>query len=107
MFKGSRPRTIGGIRSRRAEDLLALVPFGWVDKICILQVSLEDWAREAAEMASIYENGYCTIAAAAENTSLNGCYSIRNPLDHAPCKTKISGKAPETLYVHTYSSRVP
>lgn len=42
----------------------------WVDSLCILQDSREDWAHEAPLMASVYGNAYVTIAAdAAKNTN--------------------------------------
>lgn len=39
------------------------VDFVWIDSLCIIQDDAEDWAREASQMASIYRNGYITIAA--------------------------------------------
>ncbi|KAH8203870.1 hypothetical protein TruAng_001934 [Truncatella angustata] len=35
----------------------------WIDSLCILQDSFEDWEREAMTMDSIYTNGICNIAA--------------------------------------------
>ncbi|KAH8748766.1 hypothetical protein BGZ57DRAFT_969438 [Hyaloscypha finlandica] len=54
-------------------------------------------------MASIYENSYCTIAAAAAENSLRGCYATRNPLSYATCK--IGGTAQKGIYVHPSMSR--
>jgi hypothetical protein len=52
----------------------------WIDSLCIIQDSPDDWAREAAVMGKIYENGYCTIAAAEAQNSYQGCFVRRNPL---------------------------
>lgn len=41
------------------------VPYLWVDCLCIVQDSATDWEREAAKMASIFENAVCTITAAS------------------------------------------
>jgi hypothetical protein len=35
----------------------------WIDSLCIIQDSKEDWQREAAKMADIYHQSYLTIAA--------------------------------------------
>ncbi|KAM5343636.1 hypothetical protein ACJ41O_012173 [Fusarium nematophilum] len=35
----------------------------WIDSLCIIQNSASDWGRQAAKMASIYENAFLTIAA--------------------------------------------
>ena len=45
------------------------VGYLWIDSLCIIQDSAEDWHREAACMASIYENAYITIAATAAEGS--------------------------------------
>jgi hypothetical protein len=31
------------------------IPFSWIDALCITQDDLEDWAREASLMGSVYE----------------------------------------------------
>ncbi|EKG14763.1 Heterokaryon incompatibility [Macrophomina phaseolina MS6] len=35
----------------------------WIDSLCIIQDSADDWNRESQQMGSVYENAYCTIAA--------------------------------------------
>lgn len=46
------------------------VRYLWIDSLCILQDSREDWEREAPLMASVYGNAYVTIAAdVAKNTN--------------------------------------
>lgn len=37
--------------------------FLWIDSLCIVQDSVDDWARESANMASIYQNAVLTLAA--------------------------------------------
>ena len=41
----------------------------WIDALCIIQDSSEDWEIESAKMAAIYENAYITIAAACTTSS--------------------------------------
>ncbi|KAL3301807.1 tol protein, partial [Colletotrichum asianum] len=47
----------------------------WIDSLCIIQDSPEDWGSEASRMADIYENAYITIAATKSAASSGGCYS--------------------------------
>lgn len=51
------------------------VSYLWIDSLCILQDSEEDWTEEAAAMARIYTNSYCTIAAAGADDCHKGCYA--------------------------------
>ncbi|KAI1087180.1 HET-domain-containing protein [Rostrohypoxylon terebratum] len=49
------------------------VPFVWIDSLCILQNSKEDWETEAAQMADVYSNAYVTLAASASSDGTQGC----------------------------------
>ncbi|KAK4451239.1 heterokaryon incompatibility protein-domain-containing protein [Podospora aff. communis PSN243] len=53
----------------------------WIDSLCIIQNSADDWTKEAAVMGKIYENGYCTISAAEATSGHGGCFVRRNPLN--------------------------
>ncbi|KAL8830630.1 MAG: hypothetical protein Q9170_005648 [Blastenia crenularia] len=57
----------------------------WIDSLCILQDSPEDFATEAASMGAIYANGVCRIAALDSKDSHGGCYKVRTPLAFYPC----------------------
>ena len=50
----------------------------WIDSLCILQDSKEDWAREAANMAFVYSNSHLTISADWSTNSDDGCYRTFN-----------------------------
>ena len=54
--------------------------FLWIDSLCIIQDSKQDWERESAKMSSIYENSYVTIAAVTSGDSGSHCLTER-------CKT--------------------
>lgn len=45
------------------------VPYLWIDALCIIQDSIDDWEAESAKMASIYANAYITIAAASNQNA--------------------------------------
>jgi hypothetical protein len=46
----------------------------WIDSLCIVQDSKQDWAIESAKMASIYANSTLTIAATSSADGAGGLY---------------------------------
>jgi hypothetical protein len=50
------------------------VRFIWIDALCIIQDSIDDWNREAPKMADIYSNTYCNIAATDSKTCNDGIF---------------------------------
>lgn len=48
------------------------VKFVWIDSLCIIQNSIEDWERECPRMASIYANAIVTIFASDSRNSSIG-----------------------------------
>ncbi|KAH7393073.1 heterokaryon incompatibility protein-domain-containing protein [Pyrenochaeta sp. MPI-SDFR-AT-0127] len=46
----------------------------WIDSLCILQDSAEDWAQEAANMASVYVGSVLTIAVSGASSWDDGCF---------------------------------
>jgi len=40
------------------------VRYIWIDSLCIVQDSIQDWQHEAGKMEQIYQNSYLTVAAA-------------------------------------------
>ncbi|PQE21273.1 heterokaryon incompatibility protein [Rutstroemia sp. NJR-2017a WRK4] len=57
----------------------------WIDSLCIIQDSIEDWNNEAPRMASVYGNSTCNIAALGKDSHA-GCFRDRNPLSHSLCR---------------------
>ena len=49
----------------------------WIDALCILQDSPEDWATEAAKMGQVYKGAVVTIAAASANKASAGMFRER------------------------------
>lgn len=58
----------------------------WIDSLCIIQDSEEDWKRESVRMGDIYRNSTCCIAAVASDDDDGGCFFSRNPLAYFPCR---------------------
>ncbi|KAK3905414.1 heterokaryon incompatibility protein-domain-containing protein [Staphylotrichum tortipilum] len=46
----------------------------WIDSLCIIQDSPQDWQTESAKMADIYQNARVTLAASASRNSRSGLY---------------------------------
>ncbi|KAH8883785.1 HET-domain-containing protein, partial [Thozetella sp. PMI_491] len=62
------------------------IPYLWIDALCILQDSLEDWQRESAKMGAVYGNSFLTIQAAGADDASKGCFLPRtaSPYDGFP-----------------------
>lgn len=50
----------------------------WIDSLCIIQDSDDDWAVEAAKMGEIYLGSVVTIVAASSNSAEHGCFNQRS-----------------------------
>ncbi|KAL8787745.1 MAG: hypothetical protein Q9213_002065 [Squamulea squamosa] len=53
----------------------------WIDSLCIIQDSREDWLHEAGLMREVYANSHCNIAATWNSSSNDGCFTKRNALE--------------------------
>jgi hypothetical protein len=51
------------------------VAFLWIDSLCIVQDDSVDWQQQSANMASIYQNAYITLAATVSGDASGGCYT--------------------------------
>lgn len=49
----------------------------WIDSLCIIQDSPVDWEREAASMATVYQNATLTLAAACATSGDTGLFQSR------------------------------
>jgi len=47
----------------------------WIDSICIIQDSDDDWQIESGKMSSIYRDSFLTIAAVSSPDFTGGCFS--------------------------------
>lgn len=50
------------------------IPFLWIDSLCIVQDSEQDWHHESALMSSIYRNSILTISATGAVDGSRGCF---------------------------------
>ncbi|OAG34887.1 hypothetical protein AYO21_10937 [Fonsecaea monophora] len=58
----------------------------WIDSLCIIQDSVEDWEKESKLMGSVYEGAILTVAAA---TGQNACFSVADPTHRGFCVSGI------------------
>ncbi|KAK0106224.1 hypothetical protein ONS96_003867 [Cadophora gregata f. sp. sojae] len=69
----------------------------WIDSLCIIQDSPQDWLKEAASMPNIYRNSHITIAAAATESSTGGIFVDRSWLPTSrPCTLPVQVKSAES-----------
>ncbi|ERF76247.1 hypothetical protein EPUS_04324 [Endocarpon pusillum Z07020] len=62
------------------------IQYIWVDSLCIIQDSEEDWRHESAQMDKVYSNSRCTIAGAMSKNSDEGLFFDRAVPAATPCK---------------------
>ena len=63
----------------------------WIDALCILQDSPEDWEREAATMAHTYANALCTIISPASDPT-QAMFVERDPSLTRPACLQLSSR---------------
>ncbi|OTA99473.1 hypothetical protein M426DRAFT_49407, partial [Hypoxylon sp. CI-4A] len=56
------------------------IDYIWIDSLCIIQGSKEDWMRESITMADVYRHSKCNIAATASSGPMEGCFYSRDPI---------------------------
>ena len=69
----------------------------WIDSLCIIQDSREDWIKESGTMQNVYANCVLTIAASWGKDSRTGLFIERKPLNQQPCR--IFGNACTGCYI--------
>lgn len=89
---GRLPRTF-----RDAFEVLARlgVRHIWIDRLCIVQDSVEDWREAAATMHDIYRHGYLNIAALGSPDDEGGLFFDRDPASVAPALIDLSREWPD------------
>ncbi|KAF5981410.1 hypothetical protein FBULB1_4807 [Fusarium bulbicola] len=75
------------------------IPYIWIDSLCIVQDSPEDWKHEASLMAQVYANAHVTIFADAAPDSTSGFLSppSRKAPKRSVCECECSATSLRTL----------
>jgi len=58
----------------------------WIDSLCIIQDSVEDWDTESAKMGRVYANAYVNISAGCAANTEAGFLNKKNPLELRNCE---------------------
>ena len=65
------------------------INYVWIDSLCILQDSKEDWRLESSRMGRVYKGAWCNIAATAFSDGSLGMFSERHPELIQPLKVHV------------------
>lgn len=65
------------------------VRYLWIDSLCIIQDSFDDWAKESSRMGEYYMNSLFNILAISASDGSGGCFIAGNPLQITPCQVNI------------------
>lgn len=71
----------------------------WIDSLCIIQDSIDDWTRESSKTVDVYEHSISTIAAAAGESDDKGIFFDRDPLTYTWCIVAESANIKRKIYV--------
>lgn len=75
------------------------VQYIWIDSLCIIQDSVEDWESESSKMAEIYRNSHITIAGASSKDSREGLGLNRSRQKGTTLKGTTSSGKPYSIRV--------
>jgi Heterokaryon incompatibility protein (HET) len=83
------------------------VEYLWIDSLCIIQGSEEDWRREASMMGKVYSNSFCNIAATGSPNSSGGFFHPRDPMDVQSIEVKATWACETADTYEDYSESPP
>jgi hypothetical protein len=61
----------------------------WIDSLCIIQNSDDDWMNEVSQMGKVYERSTVTITATSSEDDGGGCFFSRNTQDTFPTRISV------------------
>lgn len=67
----------------------------WIDSLCIVQDSREDWLDQSVIMGNIYHGSYLNIAATKSTDPHGGLFTTRNPITITPLRIPIFVTVPD------------
>lgn len=70
----------------------------WIDSLCILQDSAEDWVHEASLMGDVYSQADCVIAATGSSDGDGGLFRPRNAASIQPFKIHSNWGTNQDIY---------
>lgn len=94
---GSWTRGMPDLKSMKTFDQAIIIcqklglEYIWIDSLCIIQNSQDDWRHEASLMSMVYKYSKCTITATAANDDTVGCFFDRDPDICLPIRVQFPG----------------
>jgi len=79
----------------------------WIDSLCILQDSGEDWQKESSKMSYIYSNAFLTITAGGSTDSSQGIFRARSIPPFPPVEIQPRDSDLTRLYVANFIEDIP
>lgn len=73
------------------------VRYLWIDALCIIQDSKDDWEAEAAKMGVYYKNSWLTIAAGMFKDGSRGLFTERHIPEQPMCRLQVAGTEVEEV----------
>ncbi|KAK4203930.1 heterokaryon incompatibility protein-domain-containing protein [Triangularia verruculosa] len=70
----------------------------WIDSLCILQNSQDDWRQESVMMYDVYKNALLNISADDSPDAQWGCFRDRDPLSVRPMSIRFSADQKDLRY---------
>jgi hypothetical protein len=75
----------------------------WIDSLCILQDSKQDWQQEASAMENIYGQGALNIATAAAAESTEASFGRRETTLISPLSVQVQGEDAKICRYHCFN----
>ncbi|RSL48351.1 hypothetical protein CEP54_012957 [Fusarium duplospermum] len=84
----------------------------WIDALCIIQDSKEDWANESVKMGDIYHNAFLTVSASHARDGFGGCFNSQSAVGLGETFITITnrdqlGQESSIIFASTISSDPP
>lgn len=67
----------------------------WIDSLCIIQDSKQDWAEQSAQMWQVYRNSYLNLSATASKSPAEGLFRERPEKGLLPCVIHVGKQHPQ------------
>ena len=80
------------------------ISYIWIDSLCIIQDSKDDWTREAAMMQDVYQNSILNICASAAADNSEASFQYRDTSLIVPLEVDVVSKGAETRRYQLVSS---
>ncbi|KAF1966782.1 HET-domain-containing protein [Bimuria novae-zelandiae CBS 107.79] len=77
----------------------------WIDSLCIIQDSVEDWMAESVQMCTVYERALFTVMAAHASGGADGCFVKRDGFAQLPLTLRFD--SPDKMHSQVACFQLP